>query len=114
MVHLATGILVVRGVIREGAILTNCFANWWSVASAWQAHFFVNFWSRRLIKVISAFLYSLKFFFNSTLSGDTDQDLTVGPVQCWWGHTGVLNIQPEGSVATFTLTLLSLWTLLVH
>ena len=30
---------------------------WWSVACAWQAHFFVTYWSPGLFKVFSTFLY---------------------------------------------------------
>ena len=36
-VHLATGMVVVDGVIREGAILTNCFTNGWSVVAHGKA-----------------------------------------------------------------------------
>ena len=34
---------------------------------------------------ILGFFYSLQFFLLLRLSGDTDQDLTVGPVQSVWG-----------------------------
>ena len=64
-VHLATGMVVVHGVIGEGAILTNCFTKWWSLASKHgKAHSRI-YWVKVLCQDIlsfSAFLYSLQIF----------------------------------------------------
>ena len=68
-VHLATGMVVVHGVIGEGAILTNCFTKWWSLVYIHgKAHSVSRIYWVKVLPRYShfslTFLYSLQMCFN--------------------------------------------------